>query len=112
MAPAMINLRRVNHADAGAVDPSQVSLIMVRAFRICLLVLGYVALAAWVFGFVWISSMACAFSGPSNPRCNIPAPWDLGSEDLQMMVIQPAVLIAIIFGLFWWLGRKRQSNDI
>lgn len=108
----MMNLPRVSHADAGAVEPAHEPLTMIKAFRIFMLVLGFVALAAWVISYIWISSMACAFSGPSNPRCNTPAPWELGSEDLQMMVIQPAVLIAAIFGLAWWLGRKRQSNDI
>ena len=108
----MMYLPHANLVAGVAANPSKTSRAMIKVFRIILILLGLVAVAAWGLGYIWISAMACGFSGPNNSNCGVPLPWELGSEDMWLMVILPAALVTAIFGLAWWLGCKRQSNDI
>ncbi len=110
MAPVMTRPRHAAPV-AGAAEPVSLKQVTLNMFRLILAILGFVALGVWVFGYIWISAMACAFTGPNNTSCTVPRPWQLGGEDLWLMVILPAMLVTAIFGLAWLVGGKRQSND-
>ncbi len=62
----------------------------------------------WVFGYMYVSAMACAFS--TSGKCRAKMPWQMSGEDLQLFVLVPgAIFLALIFGtvLLW---RKRPES--
>ena len=58
------------------------------------LVLAALTGIAWVAGYIWISEMACAYSGPG--ACRIRPPWTLAGEDLVIMVLVPGMMCAVL----------------
>lgn len=72
--------------------------------RILTSALALLALGAWIYVYIWISAMACAFGSP-NGNCGLPMPWQLDGESLVYMVILPGVGTAFLFGLAWALWR-------
>lgn len=61
------------------------------------------AIAGCVF-YIYVSSLACAF-GSLNGRCRIKAPWELGSEDMQFMVLYPLSIVLALTFIGWLFGR-------
>ncbi|WP_254700168.1 methionine synthase [Roseovarius sp. EC-SD190] len=68
------------------------------------------ALVAWIAGYIWISGLACAFGSP-NGRCVFPMPWDMRGEDLMILVLFPAALVATLLVLARISGRRSQNSD-
>lgn len=81
-----------------------------RAVRALLTVLVGRWLVGWIVGYVWISGMACAFSGPGAGSCTIPLPWQLRGEDMWLMVIAPA-LVLLMLGALIRLVRPQNSDS-
>ena len=78
--------------------------------RKVLLGLGCLALAGWIGFYLWVNSLACAFSGPMGSRnCGIKPPWELRGEDLVLLVLIPGGITALIFLLAWLTGRSRSG---
>lgn len=77
-----------------------------RILRVVFFILAALFAAAWGYGYLYISGMACAFRGPGNQSCAIPAPWELHGDDFQLMVLIPlSVLLALLLA-GWIVGRK------
>lgn len=68
-----------------------------RAIGLFFYVLAALALAAWVYFYIFISSMACAFGNPNANGCSIRPPWQLGGEDLLFMMAAPAFITISLF---------------
>ncbi len=64
--------------------------------RTVFIILGCISAVAWFLWYQFIASMACAFGSVSG-NCTTPAPWDLNSEDLTMMVLIPGGITALFF---------------
>jgi hypothetical protein len=73
--------------------------------RRALVALGCLGLVAWAAGYLYIAALACAFGGQAG-SCPIPLPWTLRGEDLMLLVLLPAAVVAVAFALAWWLGRR------
>lgn len=58
------------------------------------LVLAALTGGAWIAGYIWISGLACAYSGTG--ACRIRAPWTLAGEDLVIMVLVPGMMCAVL----------------
>lgn len=76
-----------------------------------LITLGCLAVVAWIYGYFWLSGMACAFSGPEGSKtCKVAWPWALRGEDLLLMVIVPGGVVFLLFLVAWILGRRRSEQ--
>lgn len=75
-----------------------------RALSILFYFLGFLSLVAWAFGYVYISSLACAFGNP-NGTCRVKMPWELGGEDFIALVLIPGALVALTFLIAFVTGR-------
>lgn len=75
--------------------------------RIVFLGLGGLSLTGWIAFYVWINAMACTFGNP-NGGCRAKWPWELGGEDLMLLVVLPGCVTAILFALAWITGRNRR----
>ena len=61
-------------------------------------VLGCLAAAGWIAFYLYVNSLACAFSGPSGSQnCGVTPPWQLQGEDLVFLVLIPGGLVALLF---------------
>lgn len=78
--------------------------------RLIFFVAAFLALLAWVLGYLWISGLACAFGSPSG-NCSVPMPWTLHGEDLMILVLLPGALVAGLFALACLSGRRGQKSD-
>lgn len=62
-----------------------------------------IAIGLWVLWYANVSALACAF-GNLNGTCKVDMPWELRGEDLMLLVIVPALLLALVFALTWAVG--------
>lgn len=75
-------------------------------------VLGVLGIGVWALFYTFISAMACAY-GSVNGNCRTKAPWELGPEDLMILVLMPMTIIVVLFGLGWFCRRtaRRSASD-
>ena len=83
---------------------------MRRAFRILLIVLAAAFAALWVFGYLHISSLACAFDDVNSQTCRMKMPWDLRGDDLTILVLTPGAILAVLLLGIWLLRPKRRRT--
>jgi hypothetical protein len=67
--------------------------------------LGGAGLAAWLYGYVYIQGLACAFGSVSG-NCALRMPWQLGREDFLLLVALPMAVLLPVFGLALWSWRR------
>lgn len=83
-----------------------------RALRYIFFALAGLFAAAWAFGYLYISGLACAFSGPNVRSCTMPKPWNLRGDDLLLMVLIPGSVLLALLAAGWLVGRKpRQPQN-
>ncbi|WP_286905918.1 methionine synthase [Roseovarius sp.] len=60
----------------------------------------------WIVGYIWISSLACAFGSVNATSCGIPSIGSLGREDFLFLVAIPWSLILTLFFLGVVVSRR------
>lgn len=82
-----------------------------RALSIFLYVLTGLFALLWAFGYVYVSGLACAFSGPAaSQNCSMKMPWELDSEAFTMMVTFPLVVFVLLAVLGFLAARSAKNT--
>ncbi len=77
--------------------------------RMFLTLLAFLALGLWIFGYIYLTGLACAYGNAST--CPLKWPWELGSEDLIYGVLIPGAVVACLFGLSRLAPLRRPRVD-
>lgn len=77
-----------------------------RALRIVLFTLAGLFAAAWAYGYVYIAGLACAFGNVNAQSCEMPMPWELRGDDLQVMLLLPGAFFLALLLAGWFIGRN------
>jgi hypothetical protein len=62
------------------------------------------ATVIWGWGYYWVSGMACSFV--TTGGCRVPMPWSLRGEDLQVLVLIPGGVVAVLLMAAVLTGRR------
>ncbi len=82
---------------------------MRRICRIALIALVILGTVGWAVFYLYINAMACAFGSVNAQNCRVKWPWELGGDDLALLVLFPgAVLALMLLGI--WLLRPKSSG--
>lgn len=65
------------------------------------------AVLFWLWFYLYIQGLACAFGSVSG-SCRTRWPWQLGGEDLVLLVVFPLAVVLVLAGLGWLAGRFRR----
>jgi hypothetical protein len=67
--------------------------------------LSFVFAALWIFFYIYVMSLACAFGNPNTSKCTVKMPWDLNGEDLIFLIGIPAFLFITLVMLAFLLRK-------
>ena len=77
--------------------------------RVFLFLLAVACTGLWVFGYVYLHALACAFVTGSG-GCSVDMPWEQSGEDLIYLVLIPGAIVLGLWVLFFLSMRRRGSE--
>ena len=80
-----------------------------KKLRIFLNLLCIAAVGLWIFWYLFMSSLACAF-GSLNGPCKMTMPWQMNSEDLMVFIGIPGILVLLVFALTRLIAQATRSD--
>ena len=79
-----------------------------RVLRVILFVVAIIVTGLWIAAYIYVGALGCAFVTNSS-GCRIEMPWELRGEDLVIFVLIPCAIVAALWALAFFTGRRREE---